>query len=179
MKQTTHVEDTLFSAAHPHLYKHVSVFKILLSSLIALAGVASLVFSSVWGKSNDTISMILLTVGIILLIVAFYRFFWQSYEIVYLPTGSVISSGSLYMDSAELQRIRQMVEKNDFSGLSAIACKDGGNGRLDYLQSKDGRFVAVQLFQFVPYTYEPVSEKYYYTDDVAVALSRSMNPQEY
>ena len=176
MKQTTYVGDTLFSAAHPLLYKHVSVFKILLASLIALGGVAALVFSSVWGKSNDTLSMISLTVGIILLVVAFYRFFWQSYEIVYRPTGSVISSGSLYMDSVELQHIRQMVEKSDFSGLSSITWKEGGNGRLDYLQSKDGRFVAVQLFQFVPYAYEPVSERYYYTDDMAIALSRSMNP---
>ena len=31
---------------------------------------------------------------------------------------------------------------------------------MDYLMSRDGQFVAVQLFQFVPYTYEPVSEKY-------------------
>ena len=108
MKQTTYAVDTLFTAPHPHLYKHVSVFKILLSSLIALGGVAALVFSSVWGKSNDTLSMISLTVGIILLVVAFYRFFWQSYEIVYRPTGSVISSGSLYMDSVELQHIRHM-----------------------------------------------------------------------
>ena len=176
MKQTTYAVDTLFTAPHPHLYKHVSVFKILLSSLIALGGVAALVFSSVWGKSNDTLSMISLTVGIILLVVAFYRFFWQSYETVYRPTGSVISSGSLYMDSVELQHIRQMVEKSDFSGLSSITWKEGGNGRLDYLQSKDGRFVAVQLFQFVPYAYEPVSERYYYTDDMAIALSRSMNP---
>ena len=176
MKQTTYVGDTLFSAAHPLLYKHISVYKVLLSALIAVSGVVALVFSSVLGKFNDTLSMILLTVGVIFLLIAFYRFFWQSYEIVYRPTGSVISSGSLYMDSAELQRIRQMVERNDFSGLSNITCKDGGNGRLDYLQSKDGRFVAVQLFQFVPYTYEPVSERYYYTDDVAVALSRSMNP---
>ena len=176
MKQTTYAVDTLLTAPHPHLYKHISVSKVLLSALIAVSGVVALVFSSVWDSANDTLSMISLTAGIILLLVAFYRFFWQSYEIVYLPTGSVIHSGSLYMDSAELQRIRQMVERNDFSGLSNITCKDGGNGRLDYLQSKDGRFVAVQLFQFVPYTYEPISERYYYTDDVAVALSRSMNP---
>lgn len=176
MKQTTYAGDTLFSAAHPHLNKHINVYKVLLSSLIALGGVAALVFSSVLDMANDTLKMILLTAGIFLLLVALYRLFWQSYDMVYLPTGSVIRSGSLYMDSAELQRIRQMVEQNDFSGLTCINCKDGGNGRLDYLQSKDGRFVAVQLFQFVPYSYEPISERYYYTDDMAVAISRLMNP---
>ena len=104
-----------------------------------------------------------------------FRLFWQSYETVYRPTGSSIRSGSLYMDSAELQHIRQMVEKNDFSNPSHILCKDSGNGRLDYLMSKDGQFVAVQFFQFVPYTYEPISEKYYYTDDVAAAIARCIN----
>ena len=176
MKQTNHTEDTLFSASHPHLYKQISITQILWSSLIALAGVVSIVLSVLMDNSASTLCMVLLTVGIIFLLFAIYRFFTKSRETVYQPTGSMIRSGSLYMDSAELQRVRQMVEKNDFSGLSSIICKDGGNGRLDYLQSKDGRFVAVQLFQFVPYTYEPISERYYFTDDVAIALSRSMNP---
>ncbi|MBR5541235.1 MAG: hypothetical protein IKU64_02600 [Bacteroides sp.] len=175
MKQTTCAVDTLFSASHPHLYKHISILKILVSSVIALIGVAAVILSLVVEKSDDTLSMVLLTVGFILLLFAVYRLFWQSYETVYRPTGSSIRSGSLYMDSAELQRIRQMVEKNDFSNPSHILCKDSGNGRLDYLMSKDGQFVAVQFFQFVPYTYEPISEKYYYTDDVAAAIARCIN----
>jgi hypothetical protein len=40
------------------------------------------------------------------------------------------------------------------------------------MASKDGRFVAVQLLQFVPYTYESVSDKLYYTDDEAAAVAR-------
>ena len=175
MKQSINAVDTLFTAPHPHLYKHISVSKVLLSALIAVSGVVALVFSSVLGKLNDSLSMILLTVGVIFLLIALYRFFWQSYEIVYRPTGSVISSGSMYMDSTELHYIHQMVEKNDFAGLSSIICKEGGNGRMDYLLSKDGKFVAIQLFQFVPYTYEPISERCYYMDDVAIILSRFIN----
>lgn len=174
MKQTNHTEDTLFSASHPHLYKQISVTQILWSSLIALAGVVSIVLSVLMDNSASTLCMVLLTVGIIFLLFAIYRFFTKSHETVYQPTGSMIRSGSLYMDSAELQRVRQMVEKNDFSGFSKIVCKDGGNGRLDYLVSKDGRFAAVQLFQFVPYTYEPVSTRCYYTDDEACVIARSI-----
>jgi len=36
--------------------------------------------------------------------------------------------------------------------------------------SKDGKFAAVQLFRFVPYTYEPISDIYYYTDADAKAF---------
>ena len=175
MKQTNSVEDTLFSASHPHLYKQISVYQLLLSSAVALSGVASIILSTVLGEDGDSLSMMLLTLGVVLLLIAVYRFFWHSYETVYRPTGSAIRSGSLYMDSAELQRIRQLMEKNDFSTPSYVTYKEGGNGRLDYLMSKDGRFVAVQLLHFVPYSYEPVSDRCYYTDDAAIALSRCMN----
>lgn len=175
MKQTTGAEETLFSAVHPHLYKHISVYQILVSSLIALGGVAGIVLSMVLDESDTTLSMALLTVGIMFLLFALYRFFWKSYETVYRPTGSAVRTGSLYMDTAELERVQQMLKKNDFSDAARISFKEGGNGRLDYLVSKDGRFVAAQLFRFVPYTYEPASERYYYTDDAAAAVTRSIS----
>ena len=167
MKQNTQVEETLFSSAHVQLGKHVSVKQILLSSLIALCGVISIVFSLNQDKSDSTLSMTLLAVGIILILFALYRFFTKSHEMIYKPTG-------LYMDMVELQSLKGMMEKNDFSASSRLAFKEGGNGRLDYLVSKDGRFVATQLFQFVPYTYEAVTGVFYYTDDDAVAVSRLM-----
>ena len=40
--------------------------------------------------------------------------------------------------------------------------------------SNDGRFVGVQLYQFVPYTYEPISDKLYYIDDDAVIVANCL-----
>ena len=173
-KEINPVEDTLFSASHPHLYKRTNVRSVWQSSFIALGGVTFFTISSVMEKNDSSLNMVFLIVGIALLIFAIYRFFCKSSEVVYRPTESVVRSGSLFVDSAELQRINQLVKKEDFTKLSSISCKDGGNGRIDYLVSKDGRFVAIQLFQFVPYTFEPISEKSYYTDDVAIAIARSI-----
>ena len=75
----------------------------------------------------------------------------------------------------ELQSLKQMMVENDFSKSTRFIFKEGGNGRLDYLASKDGRFVAIQLLQFVPYTYEPVTGVFYYTDNDAVAIARCIN----
>ena len=94
---------------------------------------------------------------------------------VYKSTGSEVRSGSLYMDTVELQNLKQMMVENSVSNSSRLAFKEGGNGRLDYLASKDGRFVAVQLLQFVPYTYEPITGIFYYTDNDAVAVTRCIN----
>jgi hypothetical protein len=175
MKQTTPVEETLLSATHPQLEKHISVKQIIVSSSIALSGVIGIIFSFVVDKSESTLSMAFLSIGIILMLFALYRLFTKSKETIYKPTGSKISLGSLYMDTVELQNLKQMMVKNEFSSSSRLAFKEGGNGRLDYQMSKDGRFVAIQLLQFVPYTYEAVTGVYYYTDDDALVVAHCIN----
>ena len=175
MKQNTQVKETLFSSTHVQLDKHISVKQILISTLIALCGAIGVVLSFVLENSDSTLGMALLSVGIILILFALYRFFTKSHEVVYKPTGSEVRSGTLYMDMTELQSLKEMMVKNEFPASSRLAFKQGGNGRLDYLASKDGRFVAAQLLQFVPYTYEAVSGIFYYTDDDAVAVSSLMH----
>ena len=175
MKEATCVEDTIFSASHPHLYKKISSRQVFLAFIVALCGFVMISFSYMLGESNDTLSMVSLTVGIIMALFAIYHFFTKRHETVYGPTGSVVRSGSLYMDSAELQHLQQMIKKNDFTSSSRLVFKEGGNGRLDYLVSKDGKFVAMQLFHFVPYTYEAVSERCYYSDDAAATIARCIN----
>ena len=175
MKETTQVEETLFSTTHPQLEKQISVKQILVSSCVALCGMAGIVLSFVMDESDSTLCMTFLAIGIILLLFAIYRLFTKSKESIYTVTGSEVRQGTLYMDTVELQSLKQMMVKNDFSGSSRLAFKEGGNGRLDYLASKDGRFVAVQLLQFVPYTYEAITGIYYYTGDDATVVARCIN----
>ena len=174
MTQKTHVEEPLFSSTHAHLDKCISTKQIIISSLIAIGGGGSILLSLTLGESNSTFSMLFLTIGIILILFSLYRFFTKIHTTVYKPTGSEVRSDSLYMDTVELQSLQKMMEKNDFSLSSRLVFKEGGNGRLDYLVSKDGKFVAAQLLHFVPYSYEVVSDVYYYTDDDAVVVSRCL-----
>ena len=41
---------------------------------------------------------------------------------------------------------------------------------MDYMISQDKKFVAAQLFRFIPYTYEPASSVFYFTGDDASAF---------
>lgn len=174
MKQKTRVAETLFSAAHPHLQKHISVYQILLSSLIALGGIAAVVISLTLDESESTLCMSLLTLGVLLLLFAVYRFSWKCTETIYQPTGSIVQKGTLYMGIEELQRIQEVMDRKKFSESFRSSFKGSGNGRLDYMISQDGRFVALQLLCYVPYIYEPVTERCYYTDDEAVAVARCL-----
>ena len=42
---------------------------------------------------------------------------------------------------------------------------------MDVILSADNKFAAVQLFQFVPYTYQPVTAVHYFTNDAAAAVA--------
>lgn len=172
MNQSASVEATLLSAAHPHISKHTSVLSILVSSLIGLLGIAAVISSLNMDDSSSTLSMAMLTLGAILIFMAIYRIFWKSTEVVYIPTGSVVSDGSCYMDSCDLSEMNRLMDSKNFSLSTRMTFKQSGNGRLDYLISKDRQFAAVQLFHFVPYTYEPASPIYYYTGDDAAAFAR-------
>ena len=172
--QKIQVAETLFSATHPYLYKHISVYQILVSTLFAIGGVVAVVFALQSEESDTTFSMALLTLGILLLLFAIYRFSWKSFETIYQPTGSAVKKGTLYMDTIELQRIEDMIKKKDFSDSFRSSLKGSGNGRIDYLISQDGRFLAIQLLCFVPYTYEPITDRCYFTDDEAVSIARCL-----
>ena len=75
MKQTNQVEETLLSSTHVMLDKHISVQQLLISSLIALGGIVAIILMMVVDESDSTLSMAQLTIGVILLIYALYRFF--------------------------------------------------------------------------------------------------------
>ena len=41
---------------------------------------------------------------------------------------------------------------------------------MDVILSADKKFAAVQLFQFVPYTYQPITSVQYFTNEQASAV---------
>lgn len=175
MNNDISVDSTLLSALHPQLARHMSTNSIFLSSLVALLGITFILLSVFKENFSSTINMLLLTLGTILLLVALYRFFWKSTEIVYTPSGSKICEGSCFFDSCDFEHLANTMNYRDFSLSKKVALKQSGNIRLDYLVSKDRQFAAVQLFRFVPYAYEPATEVYYYMGNDAVLFARYLN----
>ena len=58
---------------------------------------------------------------------------------------------------------------SDFSSLKALKSETSGNLRMDVLVSADHQFSIVQLFQFVPYNYTPITGLYHYKEQEASA----------
>lgn len=174
MDENNTVGTILLSSTHPYVAKHTDLFSIIVSLGIMISGIVSIGFALDMDNVSSTVSMLLLTVGSICLLVSLYRLFWRSQKHVYTQTGSPLVEGSCYWDSCDMQNLLKMLEHSDFKLTRGIVSRLSGNVRLDYILSKDHKFAAVQLFQFVPYVYEPVTRIYYYTNEIAADFARHL-----
>jgi len=172
MKQAMNTESVLFATLHPNISRHVSVFSIMVSFLIALLGIATIIISIRVETYSSTASTALITVGSVLLLIALYRMFCHNSDMVYIPTGSVVSEITYYLDESDLPFLNEILEEKSFGQSVDLNFMFSGSARMDCLISKDCKFVAVQLLHFVPYTYEAVTPIFYYTGEDATDFAR-------
>ena len=164
---TQTIDATLFASSHPDIVKRTSVSGLIFSVAMLLVGV--FIFASIFEMSDksSTLSMALMVLGTAFVLLGVFRLFWKSKEVVYLPTGSVTKERSVFFDL----KLTDMIENEQLNGETEIKSSGSGNVRMDVMISQDNKFAAVQLYQFVPYTYTPVTSVRYYTGSDAVAVS--------
>lgn len=162
---------TLFASSHPDIAKRTNVSGFIFSIAMLLLGV--FIFASVFemNDASSTLSMALMVAGTAFILLGLYRLFWKSKEMVYLPTGSVTKERSIFFDLRHLGKLADMIENDRPDGEVEVKSCSCGNVRMDVMISQDNRFAAVQLFQFVPYAYVPVTSVHYFTGSHAAAVS--------
>lgn len=168
---TQTMDATLFASTHPDIAKRTSVSGLIFSVVMLLVGI--LVFASLFemNDKSSTVSMALMVLGTAFVLLGVFRLFWKSKEIVYLPTGSVAKERSLFFDLKYLNKLTDMVEHGQLGNEAEVKSDASGNVRMDVMISQDNKFAAVQIFQFVPYTYTPVTSVRYFTGSEAAAVS--------
>lgn len=165
------IDVTIFASSHPDIAKRTSISGILLSSVMLLMGVLAFASTFELEDKSSTVSMALMVLGTGLFLMGIFRFFWKSKEVVYLPTGSVAKERSLFFDLKYMDALANMVNSGSFSANTDIKSEASGNIRLDIILTEDKKFAAVQLFQFVPYTYQPITSVQYFTNEQASAIA--------
>ena len=153
MATTQTIDATIFASSHPDIAKRTSISGVLFSSFMLLVGILALM---VFGTG--------------LFLVGIFRLFWKSKEVVYLPTGSIAKERSVFFDLKHMDKLVDIVNSGSFSANSDIKSETSGNIRMDVILSEDKKFAAVQLFQFVPYTYQPITSVHYFTNEDASAV---------
>ena len=162
---TQTIDATIFASSHPDIVKRTSLSGVIFSGLILLVGVLAFVSTFEMEDRSSTLSMGLMVIGS-----GMFRLFWKSKEVVYLPTGSVAKEQSIFFDLKYMDQLKKMVKSGMFPVDTMLKSESSGNIRMDVILSEDKKFAAVQLFQFVPYTYQPITSVHYFTNEDASAV---------
>ena len=157
---TQTIDATIFASSHPDIVKRTSLSGVIFSGLILLVGVLAFVSTFEMEDRSSTLSMGLMVIGSGMFLIGIFRLFWKSKEVVYLPTGSVAKEQSIFFDLKYMDQLKEMLKS-----------ESSGNIRMDVILSEDKKFAAVQLFQFVPYTYNPITSVQYFTNGEASAVA--------
>lgn len=168
---TQAIDAMIFASTHPDIVKRTSISGLIFSTAMLLLGV--LVFASTFEITDRTsaLSMLLMVLGTGFFLLGIFCLLWRSKEVVYVPTGSITKEHTFFFDLKYMEMLKEMIETGRLATEEGIKCEGSGNIRMDVLLSQDNKFVAIQLFQFVPYAYTPMTSVYYYTGKDAAKIS--------
>lgn len=142
--------------------------------LLLLGGVAFIVAGRLAAEAVTPLTHTLYTGGILAMITGAIMLIWLSRRLQYIPTGSTIKRRSTYFDTHEVPYLTSLIETADYAELNKLHKDDNAGGiRMDLDISKDGRFVAVQLFNYIPHNYEVASSIYCLYDSKAQDFLKS------
>lgn len=108
--------------------------------------------------------------GALLCIGGICRLTRHTKEWYYTATGSALRTYHLFYDLRSMPQLMQALEAEHLGELPSPASAPVGNLRLDVVISEDAAFAAVQLMQFVPYTYSPLMHVRFLSDEEVKCL---------
>ncbi len=165
------IDATIFASSHPDINRRISNSGLLISGVMLVCSILSFVSTFEIQEGTSLGSIVLMFVGTVLFLSAIFRLYWKSRVSVYAPTGSATKEYSFFFDLKYLEKLTGFVQSGLFPGELDIKSDITGNIRMDVILSADHKFAAVQLLQFVPYTYQPMTTVKYLTNNEATSLA--------
>lgn len=139
--------------------------------ILILLGIALYILSTTIHDTTSSLYMVCAVGGFAAVIVGALKLFVGGKETIYLPTKSPVKSYTLYFEALSGDELVRLIEQGKFDEIRAAKRKESGPVRLDVRRSKDDRFVALQVMQYVPYAYENVSGTYCFQEGQATAVA--------
>ncbi len=128
------------------------------------------------GKSfedpNSAVPTFLFTAAVFLLLAGIVKFFVGRNGYLFKPTKSRLKKVTAYFDVHESDALQTCVEMKRFEELKRLKREKDTGVRLEAMLADDGKFAAVQISEYVPYTYEAITPvRCYYGEEAHVLAS--------
>lgn len=100
-----------------------------------------------------------------------------SKKLIYSPTGATVKVNRYNYNPEAISHLERVIDSDDKGLAGAVkACRvkplEIGNIELDACISTDKQFVALQLLQFIDYTYQPISKVAFYEGEQAQLVAQ-------
>lgn len=140
-------------------------------SMVAVGMLVAAIICSVAGFSlenpNSSISTFLFTAAIFLLFGGIIKFMMGRNCYFFRPTGSKVREITLYFDTKESHALQSCMENKQFEEIKRLKRQVNSGVKVDAMIAGDNKFAAVQISEYVPYTYEAISPVICYYGDEA------------
>lgn len=115
-----------------------------------------------------TLALVALTVGVIKLL-------FSAKDKIFTPTKSRVRSISVNHTMSNYSVIKNALETGDFTKVMQIKPTDSSELKMEISVSDDNQFASCQIFEWIPYNYEPKSEVYLLKPNAIMGLRLYMN----
>lgn len=138
-------------------------------AVMAVLGVFALAGGMGFDDPNSVVPTFLFTAGALLLLAGVVKLCVSRSAFVYLPTKSRLKGATFYFGTQEGDALQSCLEMKRFDDLKRLKREKDTGVKLEALFAADGTFAAVQVLEYVPYTYEAVTPALcYYGEDARV-----------
>lgn len=151
-------------ASNSNVKETINQKSVLISLFIGLVAAGLIGTASMIEDTSSSLYLGIMTLAVILLGTALYRLLFKRKQLVYEPTGSRIVCGSFFFDKEQISSLQDKLIAGDVQEMEEITFKNSGNARLDFMVSADGNFTAIQIYEYIPYKFEMVSDIISYSD---------------
>lgn len=138
---------------------------------IAVGLVVVAVVFAIAGKSfedpNSSMPTFLFTTAAILFLGGIVKLFVSRSCYLFRPTKSRLKSVTLYFDVHESDALQNCMELKRFDDLKRLKREKDTGVKVEAMVTGDGKFAAVQILEYIPYTYEAITPVMCYYGDEA------------
>lgn len=162
----------LYAFENQDIKKRINSRSIVIALVLLLAGFG--VFGLLPADPGSNLDILRICAGVFLVVMALFFLTFRLTHLVYVPTSSEVLKKSVSYDTGDFIGLKAGLGKFvDVSGIRMV--DDKSPVRMDCFHSRDGRYIAFQLFQYASYLDQPISAVFHLKDEAARRLMDMMD----
>lgn len=148
--------------------------------ILLIIGIVTVYSETFFTESQSSIRMALMFFGAIIFMAGLVKVLMGKKYIVHKESGSRVTNYNLFFDSNVINRLQNILDGKQFDSIPKLKPADGNKAgvKLDLFISDDKKFAAAQVFQFIPFKYEPAGEQKTFYDNDAQLLANYIPNQK-